>query len=121
MKCLNLNDKNFLIRTCMFLFLYLSLMTPLSLIMPVDAAATSTNTSTQDAGNITSTLCKAVNQLTGTIGRSIAILIVISLAIALFLGKVSWGIAIAVGVGMGILFGARDVVDLLSDGTTCNQ
>jgi type IV secretion system protein VirB2 len=45
---------------------------------------------------------------------------VISLAIALFLGKVSWGLAIAVAVGMGILFGAKDVVDLLSgSGTAC--
>ncbi len=69
---------------------------------------------------ITNILCNAVNQLTGNIGRSIAILIVISLAISLFLGKVSWGMAIAVAVGMGILFGAKDVVQLLSGGTMCS-
>ena len=68
---------------------------------------------------ITNIICNAVNQLTGNIGRSIAILIVISLAISLFLGKVSWGMAIAVAVGMGILFGAKDVVDLLSGDTMC--
>ncbi len=69
---------------------------------------------------ISNIICGAVNQLTGTIGRSIAILIIISLAISLFLGKVSWGMAIAVAVGMGILFGAKDVVNLLAGGTACN-
>ncbi len=64
-------------------------------------------------------LCNAVNQLTGGIGRAIAIIIIISLAIMLFVGKVSWGMAIAVAVGMGILFGAKDVVKLLSGDTAC--
>jgi len=90
----------------------------LSLTAPVYTAnAQNTNTNTQ----ISNIICNAVNQLTGTIGRSIAILIIISLAISLFLGKVSWGMAIAVAVGMVILFGAKDVVTLLSgaDTNTC--
>ena len=65
---------------------------------------------------ITKVLCNAINQLTGTVGKSIASLIVISLAIALFLGKVTWGIAVA--VGMGILFGATGVVQIMSGNTT---
>ena len=65
---------------------------------------------------ITDIICNAVNELTGPIGRAIAILIIISLAISLFLGKVSWGMAIAVAVGMGILFGAKGIVDLLAKG-----
>lgn len=67
---------------------------------------------------IVNVLCNAQNQLTGPIGKAIAILIVISLAIALFIGKVSWGVAIAVGVGMGVLFGAPGIVNLLSGGNT---
>lgn len=67
--------------------------------------------------NITNILCNAINQLTGNVGKAIAILIIISLAISLFLGKVSWGMAIAVAVGMGILFGAKGVVGLLSGDT----
>ncbi len=59
-------------------------------------------------------ICNAVQELTGPIGRAIAVLIVISLAIALFLGKVTWGLAIAVAVGLGVLFGAPTVVALLS-------
>lgn len=67
---------------------------------------------------ITNIMCNAINQITGPVGRAISILIIISLAIALFIGKVSWGMAIAVAVGMGILFGAKDVVNLISGGTT---
>jgi type IV secretory pathway VirB2 component (pilin) len=78
---------------------------------PVGNTATTTNT------KISNIICNAVNQLTGPIGRAIAILIIISLAISLFLGKVSWGMAIAVAVGMGILFGAKGVVNLLAPAT----
>ena len=63
---------------------------------------------------ITKVICNAIEQLTGPIGRAIAVLIIISLAIALFLGKVTWGLAIAVAVGLGILFGAQNVVGLLT-------
>jgi type IV secretory pathway VirB2 component (pilin) len=78
---------------------------------PVGNTTTTTNT------KISNIICNAVNQLTGPIGRAIAILIIISLAISLFLGKVSWGMAIAVAVGMGILFGAKGVVNLLAPAT----
>ncbi len=77
---------------------------------------TTSGSATAENTTITNILCNANNQLTGPIGRAISILIIISLAISLFLGKVSWGMAIAVAVGMGILFGARDVVQLLSGG-----
>jgi type IV secretion system protein VirB2 len=61
-------------------------------------------------------MCNATNMLTGTVGKTIAVIIVISLAISLFLGKVTWGLAIAVLVGMGILFGAPSVVSALAGG-----
>lgn len=109
---LNYINKNFLVR------IFMMLMLTIGAIAPINAYSQSTSTNT-DA--ITNTLCNAVNQLTGSIGRSIAILIVISLAIMLFLGKVTWGVAIAVGVGMGILFGAPGVVKILSGGDTACQ
>jgi type IV secretion system protein VirB2 len=89
-------------------------------IYSASAQAAGTQTTNDGTGKtqISNIICGAVNQLTGTIGRSIAILIIISLAISLFLGKVSWGMAIAVAVGMGILFGAKDVVNLLSGNGT---
>lgn len=81
---------------------------------PVYANSPPPTTSSNDA--ITNTLCRISNELTGGIGKAISIIIVISLAIALFLGKVTWGVAIAVAVGMGILFGAKGVVDLIAGG-----
>lgn len=69
-----------------------------------------------EKNKITEILCNAVKLISGGIGKTIAVLIIISLAIALFLGKVSWGMAIAVAVGMGILFGANDLVVFISGG-----
>jgi type IV secretion system protein VirB2 len=66
---------------------------------------------------ITQILCNVSGAISGPIGKAIAVLIVISLAIALFLGKVSWGMAIAVAVGMGVLFGAQGIVQLASGDT----
>lgn len=80
-------------------------------------AGTTTGSGGTSATAITNTLCLVINQLTGPIGKAISILIVISLAIALFLGKITWGVAIAVAVGMGILFGAKNVVDILNPGS----
>lgn len=65
---------------------------------------------------ITTILCNITNQISGPIGKAIAILIVISIAMGLFVGKITWGIAIAVAVGMGILFGAANIVGLISGG-----
>ncbi len=65
-------------------------------------------------GTITEILCRVNSFISGNTGRGIAVLVVLSLAIALFLGKVSWGMAIAVAVGMGILFGAPGIVGAIS-------
>lgn len=65
---------------------------------------------------IVDVMCNAINQISGPIGQTIAIVIVISLAIMLFLGKVTWGVAIAVAVGVGVLFGAKDLVNTITKG-----
>lgn len=85
-------------------------------------APTPTNTTTNTATNTSSDsltvniMCTAINEMTGNVGKAIASLIMISLAISLFLGKVNWGMAISVAVAIGILFGAKDVVVILSGG-----
>lgn len=63
-------------------------------------------------------LCNAVNQLTGGIGRAISIIIIISCAFMLFLGKISWGLGISIAIAMGLLFGAGSVVNMLSGSQT---
>ena len=90
-------------------------------VLSFEAVAQTTQQQQQvEESKITEVICKAIEQLTGPIGRAIAVLIIISLAIALFLGKVTWGLAIAVAVGLGILFGASNVVGILT-GTPADQ
>ncbi|MDF3047422.1 MAG: type secretion system protein VirB2 [Candidatus Midichloriaceae bacterium] len=99
-----------------FFAITLSIVAPTSFVH-ADGPTQSTPAAGASDQQITKIICNAVNQLTGGIGRAIAILIIISLAISLFLGKVSWGMAIAVAVGMGILFGAKGLVDILAPAT----
>jgi type IV secretion system protein VirB2 len=81
-------------------------------ILPGTASA-GTTTPTQ----IEQVLCRALNVIQGGVGRAIAALVIISLAVALFLGKVTWGVAIAVAAGIGLLFGAGGIVGSLTGST----
>ncbi|MFQ3307076.1 MAG: type IV secretory pathway VirB2 component (pilin) [Candidatus Midichloriaceae bacterium] len=63
---------------------------------------------------ISDVLCNVIQLAQGGIGKTIATLIIISMAMGLFLGKITWGVAIAVAVGMGVLFGANTVVGFLA-------
>ena len=67
-----------------------------------------------DTGGMSTIMCKVVKLLTGTIGKIIAVIVLASIAIGLFLGKVTWGVAIAAMVGMGLLFGAPGLVQTIS-------
>jgi type IV secretory pathway VirB2 component (pilin) len=68
-----------------------------------------------DAGQgIAQVLCNVIAVAQGATGKTIATLVIISMAIGLFLGKITWGVAIAVAVGMGVLFGANTVVSFVS-------
>jgi len=73
------------------------------------------------ADAVTDTLCNAISFVQGGVGKAVAIIVIISVAIMMFLGKITWGVAIAVAVGMGLLFGAQSVVEAISPGgqATC--
>lgn len=81
--------------------------------MPSFAFAT-----TSDTNAVTCVLCKVVALATGGIGKAIGIIIVISLGIMLFLGKVTWGLAFAVFIGMALLFGAENMITTLTGDET---
>jgi type IV secretion system protein VirB2 len=66
--------------------------------------------------NIGSTLCKAVQMITGNTGKGLATIAVVVIGIGALLGKVSWGMAILVGVGVGIIFGAGTIVNAFAAG-----
>ncbi|MBS0236067.1 MAG: TrbC/VirB2 family protein [Proteobacteria bacterium] len=71
-----------------------------------------------DDNKVTIVLCNAITFFQGGVGKSIAIIIIISIAIMMFLGKITWGVAIAVAVGMGLMFGAESVVKFASGDDT---
>jgi len=109
----NIKSNHNKLLVCLMIFVTLSMITSFT------AAADSTATSSaaiDDPTGIVSIFCNVINQITGGIGKVIAILILISMAIGLFIGKISWGLAIAVMVGMGLLFGAQGVVQVISGG-----
>ena len=73
--------------------------------------------------DMTRVLCNVIDVIQGPTGKTVCIIVIITLSIGLFLGKVTWGVAIAIAVGMGILFGAGQLVGFLSntgEGSTTN-
>ncbi len=98
-------------------FLLLVLVFSVTLFQPslviADDPKDTDNVDAASAG-ITNVLCQAIKIVQGPTGKTIAILVTISLAVGLFLGKITWGVAIAVAVGMGVLFGANTVVGYIA-------
>ena len=60
------------------------------------------------------TLCRLVNNLSGSIARAIATMAIFSVGVGLFLGKLSWSIAAATAAGVGVIFSAPALVAFLS-------
>lgn len=76
---------------------------------------------TNEGGKLADTLCAVVKGLTGTMGKAVATIAIIALAIGLFLGKLSWGLALATALGIGMIFGGASVIEWLTGSTaaTC--
>ena len=92
----------------------------LIVILCMTSNVAATDTAPTDLTGMTTIFCNVINEITGTVGKLISVLILISMAIGLFLGKITWGLAIAVMVGMGMLFGATGLVDMISSGTSAS-
>jgi type IV secretion system protein VirB2 len=82
------------------------------MLVPADALAAAGGA--PDA--LSDVLCNVVEWFTGPIGAGIATLAIIVIGVGALMGKVSWGMAIIVGLGVGVIFGAKEIVDALSDG-----
>lgn len=67
-----------------------------------------------DTDEVTKVMCNIIGYITGTVGKPIAIIVVISVAIMLFLGKLSWGLGMAIAIGIGLLFGAPSVIKTIT-------
>ena len=105
-----------------FLFIFCMFFVFFSSTLPSHAAGDTEKIKTASY-EVTQVICNVINLIQGPTGKTIAILVVISLAIGLFLGKITWGVAIAVAVGMGVLFGANTVVGYVAGdgGNPCND
>ena len=56
----------------------------------------------------------------GGVGKTIAAFAIIMIGAAMFLGKISWGLAISTAIGIGAIFGASTIVAALGGGEqTC--
>lgn len=63
---------------------------------------------------LTQTICTVVKWFSGSMGRSIATLGVLVLAIGALMGKVSWGMCLTVCVGISIMLSGGEMVTLLT-------
>lgn len=76
-------------------------------------------TAASGAGNdvIGATLCRLVNNINGSIAKSIATLAIFAVGISLFMGKLNWGTAAMTAGGVGVVFGSAKLVAWLQGGT----
>ena len=71
-----------------------------------------------EGGAIAVAMCAIIKAMTGVIGKSIATIGLIALAIGLFMGKLSWGLALATGFGIAMIFGAGTIIGWLTQSGT---
>ena len=98
------NDYSHNFSTGTFLLLFLFTISP-------DWAAAAVSAAENNA--ITDTICVIINELSGPVGRAVAIVAIIFLGFALFLGKVTWGLSLACSIGVATVFGAGELVEML--------
>lgn len=58
-------------------------------------------------------LCRLVSHLSGAIAKGIATIVIFSVGVGLFLGKVKWGVAAATAAAVGIIFSAVRLLSFL--------
>jgi type IV secretory pathway VirB2 component (pilin) len=63
---------------------------------------------------IGATLCRLVQNINGSIAKSIATLAIFAVGISLFMGKLNWGTAAMTAGGVGVVFGSAKLVAWLS-------
>eukprot|EP00919_Chromeraceae_sp_WS-2016_P079462 GHVR01188047.1.p1 GENE.GHVR01188047.1~~GHVR01188047.1.p1 ORF type:complete len:121 (-),score=12.36 GHVR01188047.1:500-862(-) len=107
-------------RAYISMFIFLSLFLTITFfnanISMADDPAPGAKDTTDFGSQIADVLCNVISIAQGNVGKTISTLVIISIAIGLFLGKITWGVAIAVSVGLGVLFGANSVVEFIASG-----
>ncbi len=73
-----------------------------------------------DESSLTIAMCNVVTMATGTGAKVFASLVIISLGIGFFTGKISWGLILGVGGGIASIFGSVTIVAVISGSDVLN-
>ncbi|MEN9782393.1 MAG: hypothetical protein RL208_543 [Pseudomonadota bacterium] len=59
-------------------------------------------------------ICVVIKLITGAAGRGLVAVVIISISVMFFIGKVSWNMMLSAALGAGMLFGAPSLVKIFS-------
>jgi len=96
---------------------FLTMLAPVllpSLSANAQSVSGSTVSSSPNDNVLVTTMCNALQLVTGNAGKAFAAFAIISLGIGFFTGKVSWGLMIGVAMGIAAMFGAPTIVAALT-------
>ena len=102
---------------CFSLIVALPLISSSALIMMSGDAHAANTTVGADDNVLSETMCRVLNIVTGTGGKTFAAFAIVSVGIGFFTGKVSWGLMVGVAAGIAAIFGAPSIVAALSGET----
>ena len=113
---------SFLARIALFSFCLLAVAPAIvPVLSEANAAASAVSGDVNDNALVT-TMCKAMQLVTGNAGKAFAAFAIISVGIGFFTGKVSWGLMVGVAAGIAAMFGAPQIVAAISgaSATSCS-
>ena len=70
----------------------------------------------KDRNGIVVVLCNAIGIVTGGAGRAVVLIVVTVVGVLFFIGKVNWSLLVAIGLGVGVMFGAKAIVNIVTGG-----
>ena len=70
----------------------------------------------KDRNGIVIVLCNAIGIVTGGAGRAVVLIVVTVVGVLFFIGKVNWSLLVAIGLGVGVMFGAKAIVNIVTGG-----
>ncbi len=109
---------SFLAKAALLSFFFIAIAPALAPVVASDAFAAASVVADTDNNQLTLTMCKALNIVTGSAGKAFAAFAIISVGIGFFTGKVSWGLMIGVAAGIAAMFGAPSIVAAISGGSS---
>jgi type IV secretory pathway VirB2 component (pilin) len=99
-----------------FLFIY-----SLFLVAPAILVIQTLESNAADPTPFSDVACRVYEILTGTPGKVVASIVIITIGMGFFTGKVSWGLMIGAAAGIGAMFGAPKIVGFIASDTEAEE